>query len=274
MPRKIKIFQIFYDQETKKKLAKRFIPLDNSANERPDWYEFWPIRQYLRSEALDPETFYGFLSPNFYEKTKISDHSLIITLKSIKEDCDVFLVTYSPIQNAIFRNVFFQGEFNHPGLIDISNTFLKTVNIEIDVTKIVTDLTSSVFANYVIARPNYWIKWLDLTEKFFEFAENPENGLTDKQTYYKNRTMAPMKTFIQERLSSIVLLTNNLRTVVPTEMLLQKYDPAMRDIILSLDSHKRKFCETLDPKELEHFHEALHEKRFTLGFLMSQMDFE
>lgn len=32
------VYQIFYNQETKTEF--RFYSLDNTANERPDWYEF------------------------------------------------------------------------------------------------------------------------------------------------------------------------------------------------------------------------------------------
>ena len=49
-----------------------FDVLDNSANERPDWYEYWPIRKFLLNETLDENAFYGFLSPKFKLKTNLS----------------------------------------------------------------------------------------------------------------------------------------------------------------------------------------------------------
>lgn len=58
------IHQIFYSEETRKSLDAGFIPLDNS-NQRPDWCEYWPIRNFLINAPLDSDGFYGFLSPKF-----------------------------------------------------------------------------------------------------------------------------------------------------------------------------------------------------------------
>lgn len=41
------IHQIFYSDDTRRTLDPGFIPLDNLANERPDWREYWPIRKFL-----------------------------------------------------------------------------------------------------------------------------------------------------------------------------------------------------------------------------------
>ena len=57
----IHIYQIYYDQATKQALDPGFIPLDNSNTERPDWYEFWPIRKFLKENQLQEDYWYGFL---------------------------------------------------------------------------------------------------------------------------------------------------------------------------------------------------------------------
>jgi hypothetical protein len=47
----INVFQIFYDDRSRRSLDGGFIPLDNTRNERPDWFEFWVIRD--SSETTD-----------------------------------------------------------------------------------------------------------------------------------------------------------------------------------------------------------------------------
>ena len=42
-----KIFQIYYNDLTKKSNDNGFIQLDNSLNSRKDWSEYWPIRNYF-----------------------------------------------------------------------------------------------------------------------------------------------------------------------------------------------------------------------------------
>jgi hypothetical protein len=66
---RIFIYQIYYNNETQKKILSGFIPLNNTKNLRPDWFEFWVILNFLRNNILDDDAWYGFLSPKFYEKT-------------------------------------------------------------------------------------------------------------------------------------------------------------------------------------------------------------
>ena len=64
------IYQILYTSDRNSDPG--FLVLDNSSNERPDWFEYWPIRRFLLKEALDEESFYGFVSPKFKCKTNLS----------------------------------------------------------------------------------------------------------------------------------------------------------------------------------------------------------
>src|ERR1700693_5681580 len=66
------IYQILNHYTSRQELDPGFDVLDNSANERPDWFEYWPIRKFLQSESLDENAFYGFLSPKFQLKTGLT----------------------------------------------------------------------------------------------------------------------------------------------------------------------------------------------------------
>jgi hypothetical protein len=46
------IYQIYYNIETQKKILPGFIPLDNTKNLRPDWFEFWVILNFLRKRTV------------------------------------------------------------------------------------------------------------------------------------------------------------------------------------------------------------------------------
>ena len=63
------LYQIYFDEISRKNLDPGFLPLDNSKNERPDWREYWPIRQFLIKESLNENALYGFLSHKFFQKT-------------------------------------------------------------------------------------------------------------------------------------------------------------------------------------------------------------
>ena len=64
------IYQILTPLVSTRDLDPGFLVLDNSENARPDWFEYWPIRQFLLAKSLDENAFYGFLSPRFQSKTE------------------------------------------------------------------------------------------------------------------------------------------------------------------------------------------------------------
>src|ERR1700738_4340481 len=68
----VHIYQILNHYTSRQELDPGFKVLDNSANERPDWFEYWPIRRFLLNEALAENAFYGFLSPKFKLKSSLS----------------------------------------------------------------------------------------------------------------------------------------------------------------------------------------------------------
>jgi hypothetical protein len=65
------LYQVIYSAETLASAEPAYRVLDNLANERPDWREYWPMRRFLLSNALDEDAFYGFFSPKFGAKTLI-----------------------------------------------------------------------------------------------------------------------------------------------------------------------------------------------------------
>src|SRR5580698_8445735 len=82
----VHIYQILNHYTSRQDLDPGFGVLDNSANERPDWFEYWPIRKFLLGEVLDENAFYGFLSPKFGLKIGLSAavvHDFILASDSV-----------------------------------------------------------------------------------------------------------------------------------------------------------------------------------------------
>lgn len=201
----IYIYQIFYDEVTKQCLDPGFIPLDNIKNERPDWYEFWPILNYLNSSQLDSNAWYGFFSPRFGEKTGLTS-KVIRDFIANNKNSDVVLISYAWDQLAYFKNPFEQGEYWHPGLIDLSQEFFNYINININLKQLVTSSYSSVFSNFIIAKPKFWSRWRLLANLFFQFVEKAiDSDINATTSYFIKEKQVPMKTFIQERFSSVIL---------------------------------------------------------------------
>ena len=209
----IYIYQIFYDEASKSKLQKGFIPLDNSANSRPDWAEYWPIRNVLSNKSFNPDDYIGFLSPKFYEKTGCTSEYVLDGVSSAKHS----VYSFSPFfdQIALYFNSFEQGEGFHKGIYKAGNLFLKKIGANFELGNIVSDCSTCIFSNYFVARYDFWKIWFGWAEKLFEIAEGKEGELA---TLLGNYTMYQakynthfLKVFLLERLVTLVLTSWNLQ---------------------------------------------------------------
>lgn len=202
----IKIFQIYYDENTKSQLDPDFIPLDNLENPRPDWCEYWSIRKVLLNQTFDDNTYLGFFSPRFYEKTGLHGWQVIDIVRNSSEE----VISFSPYfdQSALNPNPFFQGEYNHPGLIRITQDILAILGVNLDLNALVSDRTTTIFSNYFVARYSFWKKWLSYAEKVFAISEGADCELKRSLvavTQHRHTFNYAMKVFIIERLVTILM---------------------------------------------------------------------
>lgn len=204
----VHLYQIAYSEATLEALEDGYILLDNMANERPDWYEYWPIRRFLLNERLDEQAFYGFFSPKFGTKTHVSHAEAVRFIREHAHRADVVLFSPQPDMGAFFLNVYEQAEAYDPGFIEAYSAFLATIGRVVPLQQLVMDSTQIVFANYFAARPAFWRTWLSINEAMFalcEASDNPLGRALCVDTNYPGA--AQRKVFLQERVASLLLTT-------------------------------------------------------------------
>ena len=264
------IYQIYYDQESKKALDSGFSPLDNSSNDRPDWYEFWPIRNYLRNHDLKDDAWYGFLSPKFFQKTGIKSSLVNDMLGKYRQDADVALFSPGWDQLAYFLNPFEQGDMWHPGLQNLSQRFFDEIGLNINLSELVTCTKTSVFSNYIIAKPKFWRQWLLIADQFFDLVEgNASADYASTTSYGSAFNQTPMKAFIQERFSSVILSRDNFRVIsldqshtAPIFSRIFSDTPRTRRMLQTCDLLKEQFCLTADTDFLRAYKKIRHDIPF------------
>jgi hypothetical protein len=205
------IFQILNHYTPREALDPGFGVLDNSANQRPDWYEYWPIRNFLLKGPLDEDAFYGFLSPKFAAKTNMTAAMVEDFIQASEASTDVFLFSPSIHNGSYFINVFEHGESDHPGLLQVSRRLFERIGRPVDMERLVTDSRTTVYSNYFIAKPRFWREWLSINEQMFAIAENPEDALGKElraPAPYRGALNVPMKIFIMERIATLILVTD------------------------------------------------------------------
>ena len=252
-----KIYQIFYNSKTKEENDKGFLQLDNSSNLRPDWSEYWPIRNYLLSNDLSSRSYYGFFSPKFKQKTNLTSDDVHKYLDSAKQD----IVIFSPFfdQSAMSLNVFEQAESSHsnvyPTLID---TF-QALGAQIDIKRMVMTSRETVFCNFFAAKKHVWEVWFDYCEKLFEICESSTSPLATPLNVAIGHSggVNPLKVFVMERMISYLIVTNidwSVKTYNPVR--LPYTDPFIAMFekeLLELDALKISFCATGLPKYIDEY---------------------
>jgi len=189
---------------------------------------------------------------------------LLPVLAQVHEQCDVVLLHAAWSEIAFYRNVFEHGDVYSPGLSELSQQFFDQVGIQVDVKDIVTNSSNSVFSNYVVAKPAYWKKWLEIADKFFDCVEGPSGQKFRVDTLHFNRP-APMKAFIQERFASVVLTQNAFRVLVPDLSAIAPIPwptqnaEETRAILRMCDFMKGRFYSTGDPDYLNMFYKLRSE---------------
>jgi hypothetical protein len=257
----VHLFQIYYDAATRAALDPGFEPLDNSANERPDWYEYWPMRRYFEGRTLDPEAFYGFVSPLFFSKTRLKGRQV---RDFVAQHAEADVVTFSPhpCHGAVFYNVFEQGANCFPGFLEVAVRFLREVEPGLSLERLVNDSRNTVYSNYFAAKPAFWDAWNAVFRRLFEHAESPASALHEPLNravrYVKDDGDAKptqMKIHVMERVASLLLATRGfaVRNYPPFDMPVSAAFAGHVPELMALDRLKIEYTRTADTRLLQQY---------------------
>ncbi len=206
----IRLFTIGYSEETNAQAIGGTERLDNLANERPDWREYWAIRRYLLENELQEHAYYGFFSPKFVEKTGLDGNGVRKFLLETGTPADVFTFSPQADMGAFFLNTFEQAEAFDPGFMASTRQLAAELSIGADIGSLVMDARQVVFSNYFVANKKFWNRWLEIGERIFSICEKNTSALAqdlNRGTTYPGAV--PRKVFLIERIASLMLTTES-----------------------------------------------------------------
>ena len=208
------LYQIYFDEISRKNLDPGFLPLDNSKNERPDWREYWPIRQFLIKESLNENALYGFLSHKFFQKTGLHAREVKNFIENQPLDTDAII--FSPFfdQAAFFLNIYEQGVVAHPGSQEIFDQCVSLIDPSININTLVMDSRTTSFCNFIIAKPKFWRLWLEKCELIYSVSELKQTPLGRVLCgNVQHDTTAAIKTFVIERMASLLFSGGKIKNI-------------------------------------------------------------
>jgi hypothetical protein len=206
------LYQILPPRAARAELDPGFEVLDNTANERPDWFEYWPIRRYFSTASLDDAAYYGFFSPRFKQKTNLTAAAVRDFIAAAPASPDAVLFSPSIHNSAYYWNVFEHGDAEHQGLKQVAQRLFERLGVRTDLDRLINDSRNTVYSNFFAAKPRFWRAWLELNERLFAIAEAAGDALGEAlraPTDYRGGRGVQMKVFIMERMASWLLASGS-----------------------------------------------------------------
>ncbi len=249
MTRPIRLLHIGYSAATAAAIEPGFELLDNTANPRPDWYEIWPIRQWLHAHLnkpqLDETTLYGFFSPKLRAKTGLGAEQLI-AFANAHPQAELCLFSPQPDVAMVFRSVFHGGERFSPGYLAVAQAVLNQAGAGVDLTKVVMDSRVSVFSNYLLGTARFWRQWLGWADVLFDVAESGPEALRAALNAPTSYGSALRKVFVAEGFASLLAWGGSYRVaaISPFEVPWFSQFSGFKSACTQLDALKMAYRDT------------------------------
>ncbi len=222
---KYKIFQIFYNEVSKKKIDPSFTPYDNSKGDAK-WFEYGVFRDnYLNGEFKKNE-YTGFLSWKFQQKTGITGYEFLEFIRK-NPGYDVYFINPFQLYTNRFKNVWDSGEYSHPGLKEIVNSIFQKIGYKIDLDKIVNSHEDSLYCNYWVGNLRFWNLFMEFCEPIFTYIESSGDSFIEERILREADAVidATFIPFIMERMFSTLLFLHKgkIKSIPYTYKSLRKY---------------------------------------------------
>ena len=252
----MQLFQFYYGDSTRRSIEPEFIPLESGNSSRWDALECVSIHRALKEKKFTKDEYVGFFCPLFTLKTGLTGRDVMDVLTKAKHD----VVSYSSSfeQIASYPNSFAQGDSMHPGLLQISQDFLNEVGIDIDLSTLIQDQTRIIFRNYFVAKYEFWLQWMDITERILKLSEDQGTALgrrLSSYTLHQGIVDYPMKDFLLERIVSVMLEVKGIDAALGIDIEKSPLSsPGADDFFgafLSLDALKSHYLKTRESKYLD-----------------------
>jgi hypothetical protein len=167
------------------------------------WANFKAIRTYFLENQFDENALYGFMSSSFMTETGIQAQHISRFVED-NPNADVY-VFYPFVEDALFLNVFEQGDYVCSGLKEVAQQYLDAIGLSHDIGSWVTEADVAVRSPYIVAKPVFWQTWFDLAEQVHTLAQSTDAPIAHQLNVQVSATAAPMKALLIERLASLVL---------------------------------------------------------------------
>ena len=205
----LRIFQIYYESWQRDLLDPSFAAIDNSGL-KSELEEFLVLERLAKSDYVKGATLWGALSWRFTERTGMKSADWVAAIQANRGK-DVYFCDPAPVNEALFHNLWLQGEIAHPRFLEVCVAFFKATKLPLETLSAIVPGDQYATANYFVGTPRFWELYLPWVAELFKVANKnmppKERDLMHaKATDGAHKGMSLMP-FILERLFPIFMKT-------------------------------------------------------------------
>jgi hypothetical protein len=207
----IKIFQAYYREDQKEFLEPEFTPFDNTNNPVKNLYEHYIYHQVYKQAVDQGLDKWGVFSWQWRKKLQHIEPNEILGIVGQLETTDVTIFNAYPNDELIAYNVWEQGEWSHPGIIDLGRKLLTIMGEHPDLVELPMGRDVYCAANYFVGNKKFWDGLLEFLDRFVKSIDHLNEEDTAKlysSAGYEPNPNLDYTGFICERLISTYLLLN------------------------------------------------------------------
>lgn len=164
----LRIFQIYFEDWQKELLDPNFIPLNNG-KVKSELLEFSVFDRLAASDYVKGAQLWGALSWRFTEKTNMSGADWIKNIQA-NPGYDIYYCDAFPHNQALFHNLWLQGETTHPNFLAICQAVFQATGLPTE--ELLTLVPSQQYssANYFVGSPKFWSEYLPWVKNIVNLA--------------------------------------------------------------------------------------------------------
>jgi hypothetical protein len=206
------IYQIYFQPQQRPLLDPAFEPFNNAGNNSP-LREFDVFLKLAESPAMQQASLWGALSWKFGQKTGSTGEAFRKEIES-HPGYDVYFVNPHPETEALYHNLWQQGETSHPNFLALCKAFFRAADLPENILTEVQPSGSFASANYFVATPAFWRSYIPFVRNALARAElnlSPEmrgllySSAADHKGAHAGASYVP---FIVERLFAVFLASD------------------------------------------------------------------
>ena len=207
----LRLFQIYYEPWQRELLDPNFAALDNS-KATSELLEFAVFEKLASSDYVKGAQLWGALSWRFTEKTGMTGADWVKNIEA-NPGYDVYFCNPFPHNEALFHNMWLQGETVHPQFLALCQAIFQVTGLPLEELTNITPSNLYSAANYFVATPKFWAAYLPWVTNVLSAANKKlppkvrdlmHSKQADERELHNGATYVP---FIVERLFPIFMKT-------------------------------------------------------------------